>query len=342
MNPPPHPIALVTTSQPLPASLSQLHHGHARSPHCRNCEQDLTPLPDADYCPRCGQETVLHPPSFTEFVHEFITHYVALEGALWRTLRMLLTRPGQLTREYFHGKRRHFVLPLRLYLTASFVFFLVMKLTGGDGRHIIVGSHLPATAASAPAAANSAASSASSASADASEPEVELDDDSVLATIDDKDLQREQRCLKESDACSAIDHFVARMTHKASAAHPEGMSHQFAAKAPYAVFLMLPFFAALMKLAYLGRKRSYGEHFVFSLHVHSFWFIALLCIQVLPNAVMVLPLLAIPVYGALSMKRVYGGSWWATLPRALLISLAYSLLLALVTGGLALWLLMVG
>lgn len=29
----------------------------------------------------------MHPPTFGEFVHEFVGHYVALEGALWRTMR---------------------------------------------------------------------------------------------------------------------------------------------------------------------------------------------------------------------------------------------------------------
>ena len=55
-----------------------------------------------------------------EFLHEFVGHYVALEGTLWRTLGLLLRHPGRLTREYLDGRRRRYVLPLRLYLTASF------------------------------------------------------------------------------------------------------------------------------------------------------------------------------------------------------------------------------
>ena len=30
-------------------------------------------------------------------MHEFVGHFVALEGKLWKTLRYLLLRPGQLT-----------------------------------------------------------------------------------------------------------------------------------------------------------------------------------------------------------------------------------------------------
>ena len=96
---------------------------------CRNCGAvplAQTPLPR--FCAQCGQERTLHPPTVIEFVHEFVGHYVALEGPLWRTLGLLVARPGRLTREYLAGRRRRYVLPLRLYLSASFLFFVVLKL----------------------------------------------------------------------------------------------------------------------------------------------------------------------------------------------------------------------
>ena len=90
---------------------------------CRNCGNQA-PL---KFCPECGQETTLHPPTLGEFLHEFVGHYVALEGALWRTLRLLVTRPGRLTREYLDGRRRKYVLPLRLYLSCSFLLHLLAR-----------------------------------------------------------------------------------------------------------------------------------------------------------------------------------------------------------------------
>src|ERR1700761_5250521 len=101
------------------------HHPVRTDLACRNCGHQA-PL---EFCPACGQETALHPPTLVEFLHEFVGHYVALEGTLWQTLKLLLTRPGRLTREYLGGRRRRYVLPLRLYLTCSFLFFLVVKLT---------------------------------------------------------------------------------------------------------------------------------------------------------------------------------------------------------------------
>ncbi|WP_300749508.1 hypothetical protein [Janthinobacterium sp.] len=59
---------------------------------CHNCGTDA----QGNFCHDCGQATTLHMPSAREFLHEFIAHYVALEGKLWRTLAMLLFRPGAL------------------------------------------------------------------------------------------------------------------------------------------------------------------------------------------------------------------------------------------------------
>lgn len=92
-------------------------------PACRNCGAPA----GGRYCPECGQETALHPPSAREFLQEFVGHYVALEGALWRTLKKLVV-PGALTVEYLAGRRRAYVPPLRLYLTASLLFFLATRL----------------------------------------------------------------------------------------------------------------------------------------------------------------------------------------------------------------------
>ena len=78
----------------------------------------------------------MRPPTLVEFAQQLGGAYLATEGALWRTLRLLLTRPGELTRRYLAGQRKHYVLPLRLYLTISVVVLLLIRLTlatGPDG-----------------------------------------------------------------------------------------------------------------------------------------------------------------------------------------------------------------
>lgn len=102
-------------------------------PRCKNCDAPLTVLPDGklgSFCPACGQDTRNHPPTLFEFVHEFITHYVALEGKLWKTLVLLFFKPAELTREYRAGRKLRYISPLRLYITASFLFFFIVKIVG--------------------------------------------------------------------------------------------------------------------------------------------------------------------------------------------------------------------
>lgn len=250
---------------------------------CPNCGQDLSTQPQARHCPNCGQETHLHAPTLWEFVHEFITHYVALEGALWRTLRGLAV-PGRLTLEYLAGRRRQYLLPLRLYLSASFVFFLALKLGAAPAEMQVHASGATAAAAMASAA------SAVDAAASAGEGTVNL----------------------------------------ANIAKVLGW-------APYAMFLMQPLFAALMKLLYLDRRRSYGEHFVFSLHLHSAWYLLLVSGLLLPEPVDLLPLLALPVYAVLALRAVHGPLGVGRLLGLFLTSVAYSVLLVASTAGMA-WL----
>jgi len=292
---------------------------------CRNCG---TPAP-LKFCPECGQETTLHPPTLGEFLHEFVGHYVALEGALWQTLRLLLGKPGRLTREYLDGRRRRYVLPLRLYLTCSFLFFLVFKLTASivTPEHTVVvdlhGKRL-GTVAELQAEANAAASAAAEAQASAASGVV-------------PSRRPAYEAMRPFD-CGGPDqrrcNWVQTLLNKSGAGfseHPQELAQHmqahFIAYAPYIVFLMLPVFAGIMKLAYWNRRMTYGEHVVFSLHVHAFWFLLFLAIWLAPASLAGLLQLVVPVYGTWAVHTAYGGRWGPTILRAILASAIYTLLL---------------
>jgi hypothetical protein len=98
------------------------------SGHCHNCGAAVS----GNFCAACGQESALHVASAREFLHEFIGHYVALEGKLWKTLALLIFRPGMLTADYIAGRRARYVQPLRIYLTLSILFFALLKFSPID------------------------------------------------------------------------------------------------------------------------------------------------------------------------------------------------------------------
>jgi hypothetical protein len=91
---------------------------------CPNCG---TPLTDR-YCGHCGQRVTELRPTLHELVHEALHEFSHVDGKIVRTLGLLLFRPGQLTREFFDGKRARSVTPIRLYLIASLLFFGVLAL----------------------------------------------------------------------------------------------------------------------------------------------------------------------------------------------------------------------
>jgi hypothetical protein len=288
---------------------------------CRNCGAvPVAQTPPPRFCARCGQETTLHPPTFGEFVHELVGHYVALEGPMWRTLVLLVARPGRLTREYLAGRRRRYVLPLRLYLSASFLFFVALKLVPAAGHDAAVSEIRPAAVAAGKAAASAASPHARSNAASAL-PAQHISDCGAPGKAPCTAIERwADRVVQQSrpDPVAFVDHLRARAL----------------ALAPYAVFLLLPVFAALVRLAYRARGMTYGEHFVFSLHLHAFWFLALLAIALLPTDAGELVQLAMPVYGLMALHEVYGGRWGATLARAAFVSVLYAVTLIVGTVGL--------
>ena len=298
---------------------------------CRNCG---TPAP-LKFCPECGQETTLHPPTLGEFLHEFVGHYVALEGTLWQTLKLLLTKPGRLTREYLDGRRRRYVLPLRLYLTCSFLFFLVVKLTPAvSPDHTVVmdltGKRL-GTVAELQARADAAAMAASSPASGVVAPHRPL-----------HEKLRPFECGHYPHrTCSWMESLV-NYSGAGFSDHPqEVVQHMQAhviAYSPYLVFLLLPAFAGIMKLTYWNRRMTYGEHVVFSLHVHAFWFLLFLAIWLAPESLAGLLGLVVPVYGTWAMHETYGGRWLVTILRAVFASAIYTLLLGVVfvVGSIAL------
>jgi len=273
-------------------------------PTCRNCGAPV----DGAYCAACGQETALRLPTLREFLREAAGRYVALDGRFWRTMFALLARPGFLTREYLAGRRRRYIRPARLYLFATLIFFAVTRLLVGPIDIFEVHADTPEEAKylSPDKGFN-----------------VQMGEDAFGSLELQKRWNRFNN-LRRSDKAEQLG---------------EGMLRY----APYALFVLLPAFALLLKLVYLGRRRRYprrprlyGEHLVFAAYDHAFVFVAATIMLLLLGRTMALTIggWVVGVYLLLSLRSVYGGPWVGLLLRAFVLFVSYMVLVGLATAGL--------
>lgn len=113
----------------------------------------------------------------------------------------------------------------------------------------------------------------------------------------------------------------------------ETIAGTFFSHVPTMMFLLLPIFAAALKLLYIRRGRYYAEHFVFLLHVHSVVYLGASLMLVLrrhiPVLVETILALAVFVYIYLAMMRVYGQGWIKTLIKFWILGWTYFWLLSI-------------
>ena len=95
--------------------------GHTQEAACLNCSAPLV----GAYCSACGQHAHVHR-TVRAFFHDLVHGVFHFEGKMWRTVPLLVLRPGQLTRRYIDGQRASFVSPMAMFLFAVFLMFAAL------------------------------------------------------------------------------------------------------------------------------------------------------------------------------------------------------------------------
>lgn len=89
---------------------------------CANCGAKLT----GPFCAECGQHAYPRR-KLIHVVGELAHGIFYLETKTWRTLPMVLFRPGTLTRNYVYGKRARYLSPLTMFLFSIFLMFFAFS-----------------------------------------------------------------------------------------------------------------------------------------------------------------------------------------------------------------------
>jgi hypothetical protein len=272
---------------------------------CANCDARLT----GQYCADCGQRAGDRMISVWELVKEASEVLTSLDSRLWRTLGMLLFRPGRLTSDYLLGRRARYIPALRLFLGLSLVFFFLFSIDtsfgvngdgeGGDGLNLQIqleddesdgsvvhrlpndsGDHVVGFRIGGDEPSESVGETATASDTGAPETDAEA----AGTTEGDGDPDHAGRCsdieVDWPDQLAWMNRWLSteRVTaacEKIVADHGASFGRALLENIPLMMFAFVPFMALLMKFFYPLTGRYYVEHLLFLVHYHSFFYLLL-------------------------------------------------------------------
>lgn len=115
---------------------------YRKSQTCHNCG---TEIKDYNFCPECGQINTHKQVSFKELISDLLGDYFTFDSKFFKSFVPLIKQPGHLTTEYLNGRRTSYILPMRLFVFTSALFFFIMALNSNSTNLVKVLSekHVP-------------------------------------------------------------------------------------------------------------------------------------------------------------------------------------------------------
>lgn len=310
---------------------------------CTNCDTLLR----GQYCAECGQRSGTRMISLWELIRDASEFLTTLDSRLWRTLGLLMFRPGWLTRDYLRGRRARYIQPLRLFIAFSLLFFFLLAIgnrlglqdgavvADGDGGgvsiHIGADDPAPADEAEPPA----------SVTEDGADAPVAGTDDPGATTVETGEDPCEHLEIQTGTELGWLSTWLTEERLRATcrkvvADHGASYGQALLENIPMMMFFFLPVMALVMKAAYPLSGRFYVEHLLFLVHFHAFFYF-ILTLNLLaewsfegtrlpdwPAPVLAtVTLIYVPVYLFKSMRMVYGQSKMATLGKYAVLGISY-------------------
>lgn len=88
---------------------------------CAHCQHQF----QGNYCPNCGQKVIFEEDKkLKHFVHQFFSSLFFADGKVLKTLKMMIFKPGELSRAYISGDRKSYLAPLQVFFFANLIYFL--------------------------------------------------------------------------------------------------------------------------------------------------------------------------------------------------------------------------
>ncbi len=299
---------------------------------CPNCGSQI----DGKFCAACGQPAHIHR-TLGHMTNEFLQGLFNLDTRAWKTLPLLLFRPGTLTSRYIHGQRARYISPLAMFLLSVFTMFVVFGLT--DGSRIGVSDSVQRAAAIEQATRSQTAGDASVTAPDGVG-NVRAFDFEGASVYDEIRKAAASGQLTIDTGWPALD---AKL--RDNLLNPELAVYRIQNAAYENAFLLVPISLPLIWLLFLWRRgTTWFDHSVYILYSLSFVSLLFILVSLLSMAPGMMAVLAVPlliagcVHSYFHLKGGYGLSWFSAawrLPFQLafaLIGLAMYLVVIVVMG----------
>ncbi|HEY0058146.1 MAG TPA: DUF3667 domain-containing protein [Flavisolibacter sp.] len=335
---------------------------------CLNCGA----IVQGRFCQVCGQENIVTRQSAWALITHFVYDIFHFDGKFFDTLRYLLFKPGKVPAEYVTGKRLTYLDPIRMYLFTSAIFFLIFFsvnrvgdinstdwgkiLSKRERAEVAMDLHARSKGATPDTVVQRAMDLLLDSSLVVSMIKAEDDDSGSMIRYKGEDylIEGDSVELDLGEEEYKNSYWLKRKLMQRLKAikakyddNPnEGLRNlleSFLHRMPYMLFISLPFFALILKLLYVRKKRFfYSDHLVFTLYHYIFSFILLLFIFFMGRleewtdwGVFGLIIFGLSVWGGIylykGMRRFYGDSRGKTIAKFLLLNLLglFSLLILL-------------
>ena len=97
------------------------HKKYRTETNCLNCGAEV----NGKFCANCGQENVETRENFFHLAVHTIGDFFHFDSKFFRSFLPLFTKPGFLTKEYWAGRRQHYIHPLRLFFFVTIVMVII-------------------------------------------------------------------------------------------------------------------------------------------------------------------------------------------------------------------------
>ena len=298
--------------------------------HCEDCGAEL----HGRYCSNCGQVAVDYHRSFRHVVADVAESFLNWDSKFTKTLLLLVIYPGWLTNQFVAGRRTRYLHPLRLYLLVSIVFFLGVRFAPIQTRPVVAADMTPKDSRRGGGGDEESGDSRPRArrSAEKAWPNGQRRRPRrKLARPGPPSFHRRRpRRLFRGDSSEAIGRWIFPELAKRKVKEDRSPRKQrptliktLRDNISTMMLFCIPLFALVLKILYLRQRRFYIEHLVYALHIHSFFYIAVLLTvfsamaasrwaPALEGPLVWLCVLAIVAQVFLSIRQVYRQRWFMT------------------------------